>query len=161
MLLQELSLNIVPSDPSGRAGILASRTMKLLIHIGVRKILFTLIPEVSISNNINSLLVSGDKYSVGRAVDDKILSLPGQPRVSFQQYAGYVTVDENQDRALFYYFVEAESDPASKPLVLWLNGGPGCSSVGAGAFGENGPFRPSGGGSLVRNDYSWNKGCPT
>ncbi|KAI9392045.1 hypothetical protein POPTR_006G036000v4 [Populus trichocarpa] len=91
------------------------------------------------------------------SVDDKILSLPGQPPVSFQQYSGYVTVDENQDRALFYYFVEAESDPASKPLVLWLNGGPGCSSFGIGAFSENGPFRPRGGGLLVRNDYRWNK----
>ncbi|KAG6769076.1 hypothetical protein POTOM_024691 [Populus tomentosa] len=91
------------------------------------------------------------------SVDDKILSLPGQPPVSFQQYSGYVTVDENQDRALFYYFVEAESDPASKPLVLWLNGGPGCSSFGIGAFSENGPFRSRGGGLLVRNDYSWNK----
>jgi hypothetical protein len=61
--------------------------------------------------------------AVDSSADDKLLSLPGQPRVSFQQYAGYVTVDENQDRALFYYFVEAETDPASKPLVLWLNGG--------------------------------------
>ncbi|KAJ6408395.1 hypothetical protein OIU84_011666 [Salix udensis] len=91
------------------------------------------------------------------SVDDKILSLPGQPPVSFQQYSGYVTVDENQDRALFYYFVEAESHPASKPLVLWLNGGPGCSSIGIGALSENGPFRPRGGGILARNDYSWNK----
>lgn len=56
-------------------------------------------------------------------VDDKIVSLPGQPLVSFQQYAGYVTIDEKQQRALFYYFVEAETEPASKPLVLWLNGG--------------------------------------
>ncbi|ONK63869.1 uncharacterized protein A4U43_C07F19770 [Asparagus officinalis] len=47
-------------------------------------------------------------------------------------------------RSLFYYFAEAEADPSSKPLVLWLNGGPGCSSVGVGAFSENGPFRPSG-----------------
>jgi len=54
---------------------------------------------------------------------DKIASLPGQPKVSFGQYAGYVTVDEKQRRALFYYFAEAEADPASKPLVLWLNGG--------------------------------------
>ncbi|KAJ6363568.1 hypothetical protein OIU78_003696 [Salix suchowensis] len=91
------------------------------------------------------------------SVDDKILSLPGQPPVSFQQYSGYVTVDENQDKALFYYFVEAESHPASKPLVLWLNGGPGCSSFGIGALFENGPFRPRGGGILARNDYSWNK----
>ncbi|KAL9373571.1 hypothetical protein Peur_033191 [Populus x canadensis] len=103
------------------------------------------------------VVISATFMQICRAVDDKLLSLPGQPRVSFQQYAGYVTVDENQDRALFYYFVEAESDPASRPLVLWLNGGPGCSSVGAGAFSENGPFRPSGGESLVRNDYSWNK----
>ncbi|XP_068656502.1 serine carboxypeptidase-like 45 isoform X1 [Aristolochia californica] len=87
---------------------------------------------------------------------DKITKLPGQPPVSFQQFAGYVTVDEKKRRALFYYFVEAEIDPASKPLVLWLNGGPGCSSVGVGAFSENGPFRPSG-EVLVRNEYSWNK----
>ncbi|KAL4565556.1 hypothetical protein LXL04_029656 [Taraxacum kok-saghyz] len=37
----------------------------------------------------------------------------------------------------FYYFVEAQIDPVSKSLVLWLNGGPGCSSLGVGAFSEN------------------------
>ncbi|XP_042483285.1 serine carboxypeptidase-like 45 isoform X1 [Macadamia integrifolia] len=84
---------------------------------------------------------------------DKINELPGQPKVSFQQFSGYITVDEKQERALFYYFVEAETEPASKPVVLWLNGGPGCSSVGLGAFSEHGPFRPSG----ERNQYSWNR----
>lgn len=82
--------------------------------------------------------------------------LPGQPQVSFKQYAGYITVGKKNDRALFYYFVEAEQNPSSKPLVLWLNGGPGCSSIGVGAFSENGPFQPRG-NVLVRNDYSWNK----
>lgn len=52
-----------------------------------------------------------------------ISNLPGQPAVSFQQFAGYITVDHKKHRSLFYYFVEAETDPASKPLVLWLNGG--------------------------------------
>lgn len=56
-------------------------------------------------------------------IDDKIISLPGQPKVSFQQFSGYITIDEKQERALFYYFVEAEAQPDSKPLVLWLNGG--------------------------------------
>ena len=56
-------------------------------------------------------------------IADKITSLPGQPQVSFQQFSGYITVDEKQQRAFFYYFVEAEEQPASKPLVLWLNGG--------------------------------------
>lgn len=54
---------------------------------------------------------------------DRITQLPGQPQVGFQQYSGYVAVDAKEQRALFYYFVEAEIDPASKPLVLWLNGG--------------------------------------
>lgn len=54
---------------------------------------------------------------------DKITKLPGQPQVGFQQFSGYVTVDDKKQRSLFYYFVEAETDPASKPLVLWLNGG--------------------------------------
>nr|CAD1836662.1 unnamed protein product [Ananas comosus var. bracteatus] len=87
---------------------------------------------------------------------DKIEKLPGQPQISFLHYSGYITVDSLKQRALFYYFAESEIDPASKPLVLWLNGGPGCSSVGVGAFSENGPFRPSG-HVLVRNEYSWNK----
>lgn len=114
---------------------------------------------------------------------DKITQLPGQPQVGFQQFSGYVNVDNHKkERALFYYFVEADIDPASKPLVLWLNGGvkfnhlyckfsiiivyiyshfdfvgPGCSSLGVGAFSENGPFRPNG-DILVKNDYSWNSG---
>lgn len=44
---------------------------------------------------------------------------------------------------------------------FWMYGnflaGPGCSSLGVGAFSENGPFRPSG-EVLVRNQYSWNRG---
>jgi hypothetical protein len=42
-------------------------------------------------------------------------------------------------------------------IPMHVNVGPGCSSVGVGAFSENGPFRPSG-KALVRNEYSWNKG---
>ncbi|KAG2643900.1 hypothetical protein PVAP13_2KG354800 [Panicum virgatum] len=73
---------------------------------------------------------------------DKIPALPGQPKgVDFDQYGGYVTVDEKNGRALFYYFVEAPQDASSKPLLLWLNGGPGCSSLGFGGMLELGPFR--------------------
>ncbi|KAI5431714.1 serine carboxypeptidase-like 45 [Lathyrus oleraceus] len=86
---------------------------------------------------------------------NKINNLPGQPHVEFHQFSGYVNVDNKNQKALFFYFVEAQNDAASKPLVLWLNGGPGCSSLGVGAFSENGPFRPKGEG-LVRNQFSWN-----
>ncbi|RHN78458.1 putative carboxypeptidase D [Medicago truncatula] len=87
---------------------------------------------------------------------DKITRLPDQPKVDFQQFSGHITIDETHQRALFYYFVEAEVDPASKPVVLWLNGGPGCSSVGQGSFSEHGPFKPTRKG-LVKNSFSWNK----
>lgn len=54
---------------------------------------------------------------------DRILQLPGQPKVSFQQYSGYVTVNHVPGRALFYWLTEADHNPLSKPLVIWLNGG--------------------------------------
>ncbi|KAL9284917.1 hypothetical protein ACSQ67_024718 [Phaseolus vulgaris] len=90
---------------------------------------------------------------------DKIVALPGQSYgVNFDQYSGYVTVDPEAGRALFYYFVESPYNPSTKPLVLWLNGGPGCSSLGYGAFEELGPFRiNSDGKTLYRNKYAWNE----
>lgn len=55
---------------------------------------------------------------------NKIEKLPGEPEdVDFNQYSGYVTVDSSAGRALFYYFTESPTHSASKPLVLWLNGG--------------------------------------
>ncbi|XP_034892075.1 serine carboxypeptidase-like 31 isoform X2 [Populus alba] len=56
-------------------------------------------------------------------VDEHLVTnLPGQPDVSFKHYAGYLTVNEQSGRALFYWFYEATTHPDKKPLVLWLNG---------------------------------------
>ncbi|GLJ12248.1 hypothetical protein SUGI_0187320 [Cryptomeria japonica] len=95
----------------------------------------------------------------GLQENDKITSLSGQPAgVTFAQYAGYVTVDAEAGRALFYYFAEATEDPSTKPLLLWLNGGPGCSSFGVGAMTELGPFRVKPDGkTLSKNPYAWNQ----
>lgn len=99
-------------------------------------------------------VVGGEGYPE----EDLVVRLPGQPKVGFKQYAGYVDVDVKSGKSLFYYFVEAEVDPDHKPLTLWLNGGPGCSSIGGGAFTELGPFYPTGDGrGLRRNSKSWNK----
>ncbi|CAM6128269.1 unnamed protein product [Calypogeia fissa] len=94
----------------------------------------------------------------GAPAADLVPRLPGQPYdVPFKQYAGYITVDQTQGRNLFYYFVEAENSSSTKPLALWLNGGPGCSSL-LGAFTELGPFYPnSTGNGLNVNIYSWNQ----
>ncbi|CAD6209953.1 unnamed protein product [Miscanthus lutarioriparius] len=89
---------------------------------------------------------------------DKIAALPGQPKDAVvQQYSGYVNLDDKAGKSLFYYFVEATADPATKPLLLWLNGGPGCSSFGIGAFQEIGPFRVDTDGKTLCNfKYAWN-----
>ncbi|KAM0033471.1 putative carboxypeptidase D [Helianthus debilis subsp. tardiflorus] len=54
---------------------------------------------------------------------DRIIALPGQPNVSFNQFSGYVTVNQMAGRALFYWLTETPNHPLSKPLVIWLNGG--------------------------------------
>lgn len=66
---------------------------------------------------------SNEKISDSLGNGDLVTELPGQPSVGFRHYAGYVTVNENNGRALFYWFYESLTLPEEKPLVLWLNGG--------------------------------------
>lgn len=56
-----------------------------------------------------------------------------------------------------FRLVESQQSPSSDPLVLWLSGGPGCSSL-SGFLTELGPFFPAEGGrQLIENIFSWNK----
>lgn len=64
-----------------------------------------------------------DKKLHPLASDHLVTNLPGQPNVDFHHYAGYITVNEENGRALFYWFYEASTLSDDKPLVLWLNGG--------------------------------------
>ncbi|XP_052186309.1 serine carboxypeptidase-like 20 [Diospyros lotus] len=91
-----------------------------------------------------------------------ITQLPGFDGTFLSKhYAGYVTLDESHGKKLFYYFVLSESNPSKDPVVLWLNGGPGCSSFDGFVY-EHGPFNFEMGsnGSLPMlhlNPYSWSK----
>ncbi|KMT16330.1 hypothetical protein BVRB_3g054780 [Beta vulgaris subsp. vulgaris] len=103
-----------------------------------------------------TLIKASETLSVSEE-DDRILSLPGQPsNPPISQFSGYITVNQNNGRAIFYWFFEALSNPSDKPLVLWLNGGPGCSSIGYGAAVELGPLKVDENGvGLVFNNFSW------
>lgn len=69
-----------------------------------------------------------------------ITSLPGfNGTFPSKQYSGYINVNETNGRFLHYWFVESENNPATDPVVLWMNGGPGCSSL-DGYFYEQGPL---------------------
>ncbi|XP_022857554.1 serine carboxypeptidase-like 18 [Olea europaea var. sylvestris] len=75
---------------------------------------------------------------------------------------GYIAVGENDERQLFYYFVESEDNPNVDPLLFWITGGPGCSGLSSLVY-EIGPLAfdiadfdgslPS----ILRNPYSWTK----
>ncbi|MCJ1318181.1 hypothetical protein MMC15_003509 [Xylographa vitiligo] len=71
-----------------------------------------------------------------------------------KQYSGYLD-DEAEDKHLFYWFFESRNDPENDPVVLWLNGGPGCSSL-TGLFMELGPSQVDDNLNVVFNPYSWN-----
>lgn len=80
-------------------------------------------PALSFSSRHRQYWGGGRILSSGDHNGDLVTNLPGQPGVNFQHYAGYVTVNETNGRALFYWFYEAITQPKEKPLVLWLNGG--------------------------------------
>jgi len=86
----------------------------------------------------------------------QIGSLPGlAEKPCFRHWSGYAKT-ATEGKELFSWVVEAESEPEKKPVVLWLNGGPGCSSLG-GMWTELGPFVANKDESIGLNPYSWNK----
>ncbi|XP_038879947.1 serine carboxypeptidase 1-like isoform X1 [Benincasa hispida] len=93
-----------------------------------------------------------------------VTHLPGFTSVfPSKHYSGYIKIDQIESgKRLFYYFVTSERSPAEDPVVLWLNGGPGCSSFDAFVY-EHGPFnfeegKPKGTlPTLHLNPYSWSK----
>lgn len=97
------------------------------------------------------------KNPVRSAIEDEITSLPGLNYTpNFKHYSGYLEADTEKNRFWHYWFVESQSNPSEDPLVLWLNGGPGCSSL-LGLLTELGPYQITEDNQVVENKFSWNK----
>ncbi|KAN0094565.1 Alpha/Beta hydrolase fold [Tylopilus felleus] len=69
------------------------------------------------------------------------------------QYSGYINI--GKDMSMWFWFFEARNSPETAPFTVWLNGGPGCSSM-IGLFQENGPCLVNADNSTSLNPYSWN-----
>lgn len=87
-----------------------------------------------------------------KASDHLVKNLPGL-KEDLTSYAGLLPGDAKSGGKIFYWMVECSHNPEKAPLMIWLNGGPGCSSM-DGLFLELGPFRIKG-DSLDINPYSW------
>ncbi|GAB2286879.1 Protein cbp3, mitochondrial [Dionaea muscipula] len=70
-------------------------------------------------------------------------------------HAGYYEIEHSHDARMFYFLFESRNSKED-PVVIWLTGGPGCSSELA-VFYENGPFKIANNLSLVWNEYGWDQ----
>lgn len=90
--------------------------------------------------------------------EDKFTSLPNfnESMITTNSYSGYL--DVSATKKLHYMFLESQNDPATDPVIMWFNGGPGCSSM-LGAFQELGPYLvdPELNPNYQVNPYSWNR----
>jgi len=88
--------------------------------------------------------------------NDRVFYLPkiGTPKTT--TYSGYINVNQTYGANLFYLFWESQNITDKTPIILWLNGGPGCSSL-FGSFIENGPYLIDSNGTIKENPYSWNQ----
>ncbi|CAK4737004.1 hypothetical protein AeMF1_015862 [Aphanomyces euteiches] len=71
------------------------------------------------------------------------------------QKSGYIKLPHKEDDHYFYWFFESRRSPTKDPLVLWLTGGPGCSSMMA-LLSENGPCIVDKDLNTELNPLSWN-----
>ncbi len=102
-------------------------------------------------NFIVSLLATA---SFAAPAEDLMGNLPDAPPFTTKTYSGYLTVTDT--KALHYVFAESQSSPSTDPVVIWFNGGPGCSSMLA-FMQENGPLAIDDGEDYIKtNPYPWN-----
>lgn len=96
------------------------------------------------------------QLSAAAPAGDLVTNLPLAPKFTFKMYSGYLPIPNSKGKQLHYVLYTSQNQ-LTDPLVLWLNGGPGCSSM-EGAFMETGPFVFSEtNNSMYVNPYSWNR----
>lgn len=100
--------------------------------------------------------------AIPQNLEGKVCS--GTYNLKVTSYAGTINVDRQKENNLYYWFFESlTSNPTNLtdiPVVIWLNGGPGASSL-AGLFLENGPFLLKDTGDnkaqITDNENGWNQ----
>lgn len=78
-----------------------------------------------------------------------------QPSLAYRLNS-HIEVDAAHNGNLFFWHYQNRHIADRQRTILWLNGGPGCSSM-DGAMMEVGPYRVREGGNLEYNNGSWDE----
>mmetsp|Transcript_10022 Transcript_10022/g.36653 ORF Transcript_10022/g.36653 Transcript_10022/m.36653 type:complete len:531 (+) Transcript_10022:48-1640(+) len=99
------------------------------------------------------------KAATAAPADELIESLPEFGPPPTPQYSGFLDASAAGDGVHLHYWYATTDlpDPSTAPTILWLNGGPGSSSIQAGWLQELGPLLITAEGKLVENPYAWTK----
>lgn len=95
------------------------------------------------------------------AKKDQVQELQGYMNFTgkFEMFSGYLELQKEPAIKVHYLFVTSTNNPKTDDVVLWLNGGPGCSSL-LGFAQEIGPDMLYSGSMQFNgalNPYSWNQ----
>ncbi|CAI7644991.1 unnamed protein product [Penicillium palitans] len=95
--------------------------------------------------------------SASSAADYYVHSLPGAPEGPLlKMHAGHIEVDPDINGNLFFWHFQNRHIANRQRTVIWLNGGPGCSSM-DGALMEVGPYRLQDDHTLKYNEGRWDE----
>lgn len=76
---------------------------------------------------LSVLALLGISVTQAAKADDEVKSLPECPPLPSKWYSGFLPVTET--KSLHYVFIESLDSPSTDPVIVWFNGGPGCSSL--------------------------------
>ncbi|KAK0671752.1 putative carboxypeptidase KEX1 precursor [Cercophora samala] len=94
---------------------------------------------------------------VKAAGDYFVHSLPGAPPGPLvKMHAGHIEITPDSNGNMFFWHFQNKHIANKQRTVIWLNGGPGCSSE-DGALMEIGPYRLKDKDTLVYNEGAWNE----
>ena len=128
--------------------------MKFFLALALASASIALQVPIQPSEDANAFTVYQSEHSPDHSIrireqpDDSICDAKSR------QYTGWLDIGHKH---LFFWFFESQDKPAEDPVVLWINGGPGASSL-LGMLIELGPcLINEHGNGTIHNDYGWSK----